>query len=126
MQFILAQQYVDLLHIAGLPAVHSERQKYLVSKPPVERYQVGISAHLVAQPVGKPPYISDGDVGDVSYVIGGGIGDVDVGFSDVCDAYVGDVVDPNVNYGAVGCGVDDGSCLPVMPEKARGTVGQPD
>ena len=80
---------------------------------------------MVAQPVGKPPYLSDGDA---SYAIGGGIGDVDVGFSDVCDAYVGfsDVVDANVDNGAVGCGVDDGSCLPVMPEKARGTLGQPD
>ena len=53
-----------------LPAVHALREKNLVSKPPVERDQVGKGAHLVAQP---GIYLS---------------GDVDVGFSDVYDADV--------------------------------------
>ena len=88
-----------------LPAVHALREKNLVSKPPVERDQVGKGAHLVAQP---GIYLS---------------GDVDVGFSDVYDADVSG--DTNVDDD--GGGDDDGGrCLPVMPEKARGTVGQPE
>ena len=47
------------------PAVHLVWQEDLIAKPPVESHQVGVSAHLVAQPEKYPVSVSGGtDVGD--------------------------------------------------------------
>ena len=47
------------------PAVHLVWQENLIAKPPVESHQVGVSAHLVAQPEKYPVSVSGGtDVGD--------------------------------------------------------------